>query len=66
MEYLCDEIRALVVIGLIVLALACGCAFGDYLGTNFTRAEAVKAGVAKWTVNAENGETKFEWIRGEK
>jgi len=64
MEHTENEIRALVVICLIVLAY--GFAFGDYLGTNFTRAEAVKAGVAKWTVNAENGETKFEWIRGEK
>jgi len=66
MEYPNDEKIVVVGLCLIILAGFCGCLKGDYLGANRVRAEAIKAGVAKWTVNAENGETKFEWIRGEK
>jgi hypothetical protein len=28
--------------------------------------QAIKAGVAKYVVNSETGETKFEWIKCEK
>ena len=43
---------------------------GEFIGAHATRTsltkQAIKAGVAKWVVNPETGETKFEWIKDEK
>jgi hypothetical protein len=36
---------------------------GLYLAISDGRIDAVKAGVAHWTINAETGERKFEWIK---
>lgn len=36
---------------------------GLYLAISDGRIDAVKAGVAHWTINAETGEAKFEWIK---
>ncbi|MGH2414539.1 MAG: hypothetical protein ACRDEA_12825 [Microcystaceae cyanobacterium] len=34
---------------------------GSQVGVRATRQQAIAAGVAQWTVNPTNGETKFEW-----
>jgi hypothetical protein len=38
-----------------------GCKTGTFDGREWTRQEAIKAGVAEWQVNPKTGETKFVW-----
>ena len=47
----------------VLLGMAVGVVLGGIIGRDDFRKKAVLEGVAHWTVNPTNGETKFEWIR---
>jgi hypothetical protein len=36
---------------------------GSYSGASTVRGDAIKAGVAQWSVDSKTGVTKFEWIK---
>lgn len=38
-----------------------GCNLGVHLEKSFMRDEAIKAGVAHWTIDSKTGETKFKY-----
>lgn len=40
-----------------------GSVLGSYSGASTVRGDAIKAGVAQWSVDSKTGVTKFEWIK---
>lgn len=55
------EAAALVFVMVMVACLFYG--IGHDVGSATARRDAIKAGVARYTVNATTGETKFEFIK---
>ena len=46
----------------VLFGMAVGVVLGGIIGRDAFRKKAIAAGVAHWTVNPTNGETKFEWL----
>jgi hypothetical protein len=48
-----------------IVWLSIGASIGLYVDTIVSRREAIKAGVAQWTIDPQTGATRFEWIKVE-
>jgi hypothetical protein len=51
-----------IITGLFLLGFI-GYCIGASVHENHWQRQAITAGVAHWTINAETGERKFEWIK---
>jgi len=59
----CAFLTAVVIVTFVVVLFCFGLSLGKNLGKRDIMKQAISEGVAKYTVNPTNGETKFQFIK---